>query len=360
MRNLLPVVSVIVLLGCGNAHTPPAELDGGVVFDALVEAPPDAADVVDAFVPEPTPEDAHDCAAWARYTCGRYVACYSAMIWIHGSRERCEDALRAECEHEESLEDTGDLAAARIECATEFADGCDWTRQFGQDIAHCDRPTGTREIGEPCRSDLQCGEGETSDGRTVRLRCFRDTPREPACDSGTCQLPLEEGSDCSGVVDTIDHDRCDIGLACSYDSSSGERCAPAVPAALDEPCVPNRLTACEPDLVCGAESTCERIPTNGQACDPEVRHHCGGVYSARSQYCNETTRVCTPLLHAVDGEACIDGPGGPSCGLSSDCVDGTCVPVNAYLARGAACSDESECRTLFGCVDGVCGAVPCE
>jgi hypothetical protein len=339
----------LLLIGCAATHGPLP--DDAAVADAMTSLEDAPTHSMTDAGPPLTPEDARDCAGWAAFACGRYAECAFELVWLYGSRERCASALRAVCEHDEALEGTGDLASARVACATDWAGGCHWATE---PFASCVPPSGSRAVGEPCRSDLQCGEGVAADGRTLRLRCFRDTTHEPACDSGSCQLPLPEGAGHCGE-DTIDRDRCDEGLACAGHPT--RLCMPVPPGRADgEACTGlGAVSDCETGLVCGTAGVCEPARTNGASCDPDLYGHCAGPYVYE---CDPTTRTCTAIPRALDGEACADG--GPSCSRASECVMGRCEPGTELPSLGTPCGPGGACGGRWACVDGACAPEPCD
>ncbi|MDQ3031544.1 MAG: hypothetical protein M3Y87_03945 [Myxococcota bacterium] len=359
-----PALVLLVLLfsagcSCGGSH----ERDGGAAEDGALSvdgALGDGSIADDAEVDGGTIDPA-TCEGYARALCGLYEGCYAEIIYVLGSRERCEALFRASCEHEDTLERTGDLTAARVAFVESSGTvDCGWAND--DPWSPVSAPPGLGAEGDPCRRSLQCGEAIAADGRSVRMHCRlpSELRREPSCDVGVCEVPLAEGTpDCVGA---LGDDRCDVGLGleCGYPSAddSTPRCIPRTRHADGDPCVRFRIAPpeCEDGSVCGPTSVCERRRFNGEGCDPDTLQHCAGGHQVA---CDAESRTCVLLDLALEGEPC-GPPGETICGGLQDCVDGTCVRREGFRIRGEACELSTQCWLPLTCVDEVCGDAACE
>lgn len=168
---------------------------------------------------------------------------------------------------------------------------------------------GQVEMGGSCRADLACADG---------LEC--EWP-ENTC-GGQCVEPddsNDDGNQQAGTTCQSDSD-CGDGLTCAPDpdNQSQEICAQANDRVPGAPC--SGATECEPQSTCSEEQCVEyTILSQGVSCTTAF----------------DRTEVCEPGL---------------TCVVQND-QSGTCEP---YLDAGDSCTENSECRAQFQCIDGEC------
>lgn len=314
--------------GPSDASSLDASFDAQLSDDAEVDGAADAG------------LDPRSCEAFANAYCALFRNCVPAAFFYRD----CEAWYLAGCLETDALEDTGDLGAWRAGCvaASDCRDSASlfFGTAYGSVHPCNDVPRGLRGVGEPCGSNLQCGEGTTSDGRTVPLHCWRPTIVAPVCEQGVCSLPLGEGEGPCRNRDT--NDRCDEGLECFGSAAESSSCGPSSPSReVGDACESARDCS---SRFCAADGTCALVLFEGQVCDP-ADDRCERTTEVA---CDATTRVCTHVdMYALPGEPC---DASLDCVGVATCMDGVCVfpPV-----RPCACDRG------WVCVDDVCEREPC-
>jgi MYXO-CTERM domain-containing protein len=245
-----------------------------------------------------------------------------------------------------------------------------------------------------CTADSQCLTGnwcnETADDCTPTLANGSPVPTDPKHTNptlnGMCTAQAGTLTCTSGVCDTADND-------CGYKNGDG----PCSAGNATKVC---RSSVCDPDLKCGyanGDGPCTPGPTGDGAticrsgfCGSNGLCEAPGACFVDSdclstQWCNETTHVCTPKetngtqvptdpTHTnptLNGTCTAsDGPVGPTVCVSGVCDandgkcgyangDGPCTPGptgnGATVCRSGVCSANGTCEPLGGCnVDADC------
>jgi hypothetical protein len=204
---------------------------------------------------------------------------------------------------------------------------------------------GTRDVGEPCDWDSQCGQ----------TNCYR-TAEDPC---GMCAPRVGEGERCvTNHVSGIDSIGCEEPLDCDA-PTGGETvtegvCAPRVlptpRALLGEPC--DDASDCVAEAFCGEAAAggttrCEARRATGESC-AQVSSSC-----EQGDYCAEDD-ICR--TEPIDGEPCgVSSSGSPTCAYGHRC--GTSSMCERFLRElGESCEPASTCSgdEPCDCVDDAC------
>ena len=282
-------------------------------------------------VVSPTPTDS--CSRYAEATCGRVAACSPFFLRVgYGDIAACVARTASACKGVLGLDGTRVTADGLTACASAYAGlSCDAIYDAALPAA-CDGLAGSRAVGQPCATALQCASGACS-----------DSSDEPC---GVCLEVVGSGAACD------DARRCGPGLYCSAGACAdlvgrGGACGPGA--------------RCNPALAC-IGGVCASPLGESDACDPDEV----GCDLNQGLFCSSADRRCVRATIAGPSEACGDLPGSASfvyCAVGTYChvtqgARGTCEP---RVPDGAACAtgpSAAECALPARCVDGVCTASP--
>jgi hypothetical protein len=175
--------------------------------------------------------------------------------------------------------------------------------------------------------ELAAGAACVVDSECVTARC---TPTESTCVAeccaGTC-APATAAVPIGGAC-TSNTDVCVAGSACNLDHVC------AVPSStLGAPCA--TISNCVAPLVCEPTTGCIRPAAPGATCDPLQSYGC---LDPLTEYCDPTTRTCTPRGKIADACVVLNA----TLGLSSCLTDATCDATSqkcvSFGALGASCA----------------------
>jgi hypothetical protein len=183
--------------------------------------------------------------------------------------------------------------------------------QSGGPLEACRFPPGTRKVGEPCSTEVQCA--------STYCKFAEDANGTRAGECGVCAPALGVGDDCDDVH------FCGFGLVCD-----GQKCARQSPEG--GACGPQAASVCQGPFVC-VEGRCTKRLLAGAACtDP---FQCDGDLRCIDGVCGESLGAGAP---------CKDGD--YTCGTGLDCIAGKCATVRA---GGESCTTDSECQS-YNCL----------
>ncbi len=230
------------------------------------------------------------------------------------------------------------------------------------DSGRCDPsppPTQTKEFGEPCIEDEECG-GSCA-------KCRADSLGGPK----SCQVLGAAGNYCRDWMDCLDDLGCSDGVCGT--ATAGAICGNSVETLCDPglyclPTVPCGLYNGD-EVGCGANSpTCQYDADYGECtsvqgvCTLEADLPASGAclhdyICALSSYCDAGTTTCQPL--ASEGDLCSeDGVAAPFCTSPLACVASACTLLCEYnedCTSDEYCDDAGFCqpRVPFSCTDDV-------
>lgn len=274
-----------------------------------------------------------DCASFATFLCDKIAECQPLGAQLsYTSKERCQLALRQDCELSVSAPGSKTKPGQPLECVKSNAYTCEALRGGLRGVAQpaaCVPPAGELADGAACYSDTQCQSTSCSGSQSACGVCqpLKKSPEGGDCKAadecasplvcskkGVCIKALAAGAACD------DTDECASPLVCGKDPSSvtgvckaqgnkkpGEVCADSAD------CDEAQGSYCRPDKVCSTF----RVARGGESCQSDST---GFVVCEASAACLSFTCV----VNAQDGEAC-DEKAGPRCNAPADCVSGKCT-----------------------------------
>lgn len=229
---------------------------------------------------------------------------------------------------------------AASECLNDISTAsCSLSGSANVDEQACkDTFKGTAAAGAPCYTGAECVAQECDVGST----CVTST----MCCAGTCSaVPIAAGGACTGAPGSL----CAAGTSCRAGANGASGiCQP--PVAVGGACVSVG------DCVAGAEctqdtlghGTCQRYPSEGQACDLNNGIPCDSLLDM----CDTTSHTCVPLI-AVGGACSVADDG---CVRYATCDPNTMKCV-ANGGAGSPCTQDS-CLGDLECVNGACALPP--
>jgi hypothetical protein len=263
-------------------------------------------------------------AKLAAAQCAKLSECAAFGLEVtYGSENACQGRLMLLYDWEATLPDTA-VNVANVDACTAALMALSCSAAFGPDQPQaCNRP-GTRSLGAPCNSRVQCASGFcASDGYDCGT-CAAPPPAGATCTSdgscadamncfdGSCLRPGQLGDTCSTTAP------CGNTLACY-----GGQCI-AAPSMVGADCDPSNGIVCDltQGLVCAAAtSTCvDATPSDTCAAPTE---YCQG-----QKYCDQLTGSCLP--RPSDSGAC--SPSTSLCQYPALCVAAKCeLPASATM-----------------------------
>ncbi|MEQ9499642.1 MAG: hypothetical protein RIT81_22335 [Deltaproteobacteria bacterium] len=297
----LALCSALALVGCKQTEET-AQKDPAAPRDAgqpTADAPPEEDDEIRPVYPEKIetipPIVTRLCKALHERPKVRRAECCERKPGVLLTSE-CERNLAGALLVKGVVLDEAKVEACEAAIETQH-EGCDWvapTPLKTPEACH-EFVTGTRQLGQACRSTLECPDG---------MHCVGGGPT----DLGRCGPPAPPRASCNTGVDP---------LVTYLRQTHVERTRPVC----DGFCDRNR---------------CRAFIEPGGACVSNVQ--CGPEHRCREG-------VCAGSALAAEGEPCIGG----DCAAGLSCSEKRCV---APKAAGASCSVDSECKS--SCIAGKC------
>lgn len=301
-------------------------VDAGAVDAGAHDAGPRDAGPSDAGT-DPLAEGAR---SLARAQCERARECSPAgfrLAFLHGMEQCLRNRAALHLDRFRRGLAPRDLAGCIEQVRANACEGVPW-----DGVGVCHPPPGDAELGEPCRTDHDCGYDELG----YRMHCSYSD--EDACvPMGVCRARVGEG--CLGSEE-CDWER---GEACLGDERT---CVVPVIVGIGEACGGARL--CDVLARCVA-GTCEARPREGEPCDLSFEGRCVGGDTV----CDEG--VCRTMRAdevALEGEPC---EAGQACaGAAGACpVDGRCPSTCDWLScsegAGEVCTEGGTCEYESPC-----------
>ena len=285
-----------------------------------------------------TSSAASACADYASKTCAAAQKCEPGVVqyFYPGGLPSCVSTAQLSCELSLGAPHTGATPSVFEQCGDALGSmTCDQYLS-ATNAASCLPHGGTIANGGSCGDSWQCASGRCS---------FSDA----SC--GTCVAQVALGSACTGS-------ECGDNLVCAPSAPGSTSYLCSTPVSRGDSCFDSSV--CPGNTLCGVTTgTCDPLPTNGDACDPQ--YALCDLSSALS-LCDPFLSVCEPVGGmAQPGQACgwisatapylqCDG----YCALASGTDAGTCF---AMIAQGQPCTSADYCAYNLQCTGGVCAAI---
>jgi hypothetical protein len=256
--------------------------------------------------------------------CDRIEACEPGAMAIFGFTDSasCKSYEVAQCNQELAAPHSGLTASLAQQCGQAIAGmSCAVYLSEAPAAAACLPHGGTVANGSSCSTPWQCASG----------RCSAETLNQ--CGACVAAIPLNQPCDDNNFLGSV----CADNLVCAGTTPTAATRICTNPVAMGGACA--ETAVCPTDGYCNlTTNVCTKLPTIGQACDPNAVIYCDLTQTATM--CDGTTSTCE-AVPPPDGGCSADADGG-----------GTC---NGLLSVGSPCNAQyNYCTIGTACVGGVC------